>query len=266
MSQMIQNQGMNVKAIDANWMSLYKIGGVSALITVAAFLLDFIISLGGKDFNPATLTAIDWFTLFRTNWLFGLRALGLINIISLTISLSLYFALFAVHRHVFPAYAGLAVIIYVVGTAIYIANNAAVPMFVLSYKFAAVATDAQRTLLAAAGEAIIARGADFAPGSFISFFFTEIAGLAFSFIMLRSRIFSRVTAYTGILGFILLSVYTIWSVFIPALFDEAMIVAMVGGLLRIAWYILIARRLLQLGKGITKAEANQNVSMFFGND
>jgi hypothetical protein len=266
MSHLIQNQSTNAKTKDANWRSLYKIGSVAALIAVAAFLLDIIISLGGKDFNPATLTAIDWFILFQENWLFGLRALGLINVISLAISLSLYFALYAAHRHVYPAYAALALILYVVGTAIYIANNAAIPMFVLSDKFAAVTTDAQRTLLAAAGEAIIARGADFTPGSFIGFFFTEIAGLAFSFIMLRSRIFSRATAYVGILGFTLLSVFTIWSVFVPVLFDVAMLIAMVGGILSIAWYILIARRLFQLGQGTTNAEANQNASMLVGNE
>ena len=143
------------------------------------------------------------------------------------------------------------------GATIYISNNAAIPMFVLSEKYAAATADAQRTLIAAAGEAILARGADFAPGSFIGFFFTEITGFAFSLVMLRSRIFSTATAVVGILGFMLLSIFTIWATFIPAYFDLAMIVATAGGLSSVAWYILVSRRLLQLGSSITKPRKNQ---------
>ena len=143
----------------------------------------------------------------------------------------------------------LALILYLVGTAIYISNNAAIPIFVLSAKYAVATTDAQRTLLAAAGEAILARGEDFTPGSFYGFFVTGIIGIVFSFIMLRGGIFSKTTAYTGILGFLLLSIYTIWSTFTPLLYNMALIIAVVGGLLSTAWYILVARRLFQLGRG-----------------
>lgn len=257
MSQSILKQVTNTETTDSSWKSLYKIGGIAALMAVLAFLLDIVISFGGDDFNPAALSAIDWFSLFQGNGLAGLRALGFINIISLTVSVSLYFALYAIHRQGYQVYAALALILFLVGTTIYISNNAAVPMLVLSDKYAAATTEAQRTLIAAAGEAILARGADFAPGSFIGFFFTEIAGLAFSLVMLRSQIFSQATAFVGILGFMLLSIFTIWATFIPVFFDMAMILALVGGLSSIAWYILIARRFFQLGQGLTKAEMNQ---------
>ena len=246
MSQLALNQVTNIKAADSNWRSLYKAGGAAALIAVAAFALDIIISWGGKDFNPAALTAVDWFALYQGNWLWGLRALGLINVISLTVSIVLYAALYAAHWRVCPTSAALAVILYLVGMAIYISNNAAVPMFVLSEKHAVATTAVQKTILAAAGEAILAKGADFTPGSFIGFFFTEIAALAFASIMLRSKVFSRATAYVGISGFISLGIFTIWSTFIPVFFDAAMILATAGGLLSVAWYILTARRFFQL--------------------
>jgi hypothetical protein len=130
-------------------------------------------------------------------------------------------------------------------------------MLVLSDKYASATSDAQRTLIAAAGEAILARGADFTPGSFVGFFFTEIAGLAVSLVMLLSRIFSKATALVGILGFMLLSIFTIWATFIPAFFDVAMILAMFGGLSSVAWYILVARKLFQLGQSIPKEETKQ---------
>jgi hypothetical protein len=99
-----------------------------------------------------------------------------------------------------------------------------------------------------AGEAVLARGEDFTPGSFIGFFFTEIAGLAISLVMLSGKVFSKSTAYSGIVGFALLSVFTVWATFIPVYYQVAMIFAMVGGLACLAWYILIAKRLFRLGR------------------
>jgi hypothetical protein len=157
-------------------------------------------------------------------------------------------ALFAAHRKANKTFAAFAVILSLVGIAIYISNNAAVPMLVLSGKYAAAATDAQKSLLAAAGEAILARGEDFTPGAFAGFILREIANLAIAFIMLHGRVFSKVTAYIGIFGIGLLSVYTVWATFIPAGQGVAMMIAMIGGPLGMAWYILIARKLFKLGR------------------
>ena len=93
---------------------------------------------------------------------------------------------------------------------------------------------------------MIARGADFTPGSFVGFFLTELAAMGFSLIMLRSRVFGRAIAYLGIVGFVFLSIFTICSTFFPALFAAGMIVAMIGGLSGMFWYTLVAFRLLRL--------------------
>jgi hypothetical protein len=191
---------------------------------------------------------VDWFHLFQSNWFFGLRNLGLLpNILTLILLIPLFLSLYAVHRQTGGACAALALIISLVGTAIYLSNNAAFPMWALSAKYSAATTEAQRSLLAAAGEAILARGEDFTPGSFTGFLFAELATFVISFVMLRGGIFSKGTAYAGILGGLLLTVFTVWSTFIPVYFEAAMIVAMLGGLASIVWYVLTARRLFQLG-------------------
>jgi hypothetical protein len=232
------------------WSGVYRIGGVAILIAIPVYLLDIGISLAveGADIPPDALTAINLFALFQENWLLGFRALGLINVATLAVSVPFFVALYGAHRQECRAYAALALIVWLVGATIYISNNAAIPMSVLSSKYASAATDSQRTLLAAAGEAMIARGADFTPGSFVGFFLTEIAAIGFSLIMLRSRVFGRAIAYLGIVGFALLSVFTVCSTFFPALFGVGMAVAMVGGLSGLAWYILVAFRLLRLGR------------------
>ncbi len=232
------------------WLSLYRLGGTTALFAILVALTDisFTFLPAGAE-QPGTMTAIDWFHLFQSNWFFGLRNLGLLpNILTLILLIPLFLALYAVHRQVDGAYAALALILSLVGAAIYLSNNAAFPMWALSAKYAAATTEAQRTLIAAAGEAILARGEDFTPGTFIGFLLGEIAIVLISYVMLRGGIFSKATAYAGILGGLFLTVFTIWSTFIPVFFEAAMILAMIGGLASIAWYVLTARRLFQLSK------------------
>lgn len=249
MTQLNINGAKDAETADFCSKNLYALGTAAALTAVLLAILDIIISMGGGDVSPHNLSAIDWFKIYRDNSLLGLRMLGLINVISLTVCIPLYFALYTAHRQICGNYAALALILYLVGAVVYISNNAAIPMHILSSKYAAAAAEAQKALLAAAGEAIVAKGADFTPGSFIGFFFTEAAGLAFSFIMLKGGIFSRAAAYFGILGFLFLSFFTIWLTFIPVYFDVAMIIAMIGGLSSVAWYVLVARGLIRLGSG-----------------
>jgi hypothetical protein len=186
--------------------------------------------------------------LFQSNWFMGLRNLGLINMIAASLTIPMFFALYAAHRRVDRVYGALALILFLVGTTVYLANNTAFPMLALSRKYAVATTDAQRSLLAAAGEAMLAQAESHTPGTFVGFLYTEISSIAISIVMLRGRIFGRSAAYAGMLGFGLLFIFEVLSSFVPAWFDVAMIFAVVGGLSSITWYALIARGLFQLGK------------------
>jgi hypothetical protein len=241
---------INTSRTRSTWSGVFRIGGVAVLIAIPIYLLDIGISMAveGADISPNALTAVNLFELYQENWILGFRALGLINVVTLAVSVPFFVALYGAHQKEYRAYAALALIVWLVGATIYISNNTAIPMSVLSSKYASATTDSQRTILTAAGEAMIVRGADFTPGSFVGFFLTEIAAIGFSFIMLRSRLFGRAIAYLGIVGFVLLSIFTICSTFFPALFTMGMVVAMVGGLSGLFWYILVAFRLLRLGR------------------
>ena len=59
--------------------------------------------------------------------------------------------------------------------------------------------------------------------------------------------FSKATAYAGILGNALLIVVEIILAFVPTLLGVGMVIAGGGGLSIMAWYLLVGRRLLQLG-------------------
>jgi hypothetical protein len=123
-------------------------------------------------------------------------------------------------------------------------------MLSLSEQYAAAATDAQRAMLLAAGEALLAinnlgviyQGA----GIYLSLFLVTLAGLIISIVMLQSTLFGKITAVIGILANgIALSCF-IALVFAPALYALPIIIS---APFRVTWYVLIARKLFQIGSG-----------------
>jgi uncharacterized membrane protein len=241
------NQVTNAETTDSTWRSLYKIGGAAALCIVLTALIEIIITFlpGGY---ASSETIIDWFRLFQNNWFLGLRNLGLLNIVMTALGIPMFFALYIAHRNVYQPYAALAMIISFIGVAVFYATNRAFPMLDLSHQYASATTDAQRAILSAAGQAMLSVGESHTPGTFIGFFLSEVAGILMSMVMLRSKVFNKPNAYFGIFGFSLLLIFEICSSFVPTLSDVVLIFAMSGGLLSMAWYILIARRLFQLGQ------------------
>jgi len=233
-----------------SWKSIYRIGGTAALMVVLVMLMEILITFlpGGGATGPDTVTVLDWFALLQSNPLMGLRNLGLVNMVAASLAIPVLLALYAAHRKVDRVYATLALILSLIGTTVYLANNTAFPMLALSGRHAAATTDAQRTLLAAAGEAMLAQAESHTPGTFVGFLYTEISSIIISIVMLRGRVFGKPTACAGILGFGFLFVFEVLSSFVPTLFDVAMVLAIIGGLSSIVWYGLIARRLFQLGR------------------
>ncbi|MHB1419656.1 MAG: DUF4386 family protein [Bacillota bacterium] len=239
--------GTHAKTGNSNRKGVYILGGTAAMMFVLVALLDIISSIiSGKAVVPGTLNTVDWFTLFQQNPFHAFQNLGLFNIVEQSLMIPVFFALFLAHKNISKYYAAISMILNFIGAAIYISNNAAIPLFVLSSKYVAATTDAQRSVLLSAGQAILARGEDFTPGTFMGFFFLGLAGIAISFIMMHSGVFSKTSSYLGILGTSILFIFSIWATFVPASYNSALILAMFGGLLSMVWLILISRRLFQL--------------------
>jgi hypothetical protein len=231
--------------VSSDWAGFYKLGGVAALLIVLTGLLEIIITfLPGGYASAETVT--DWFVLFQDNWFLGLRNLGLLNIVMTLLGIPMFLALYITHRNIDPPYSALAMIISFIGVAVFYATNRAFPILDLSNQYAGATTNAQRAILLAAGQSMLSVGESHTPGTFIAFFLSEVAGILISFVMLRSKVFTSLNAWYGILGFSLLLIFEIFSSFVPTLSDVVLIFAMCGGLMSMAWYILIARRLFQL--------------------
>ncbi len=233
---------------ERQWKSVYIFGGIATIIALIGIVLDVIFgSVTGGNLSALPQKAVDRFAQFQINPLLGLYNLNLLNIINQMIFIPAYFALFAAHRKTNIAYALLALIIFLVGTTIFVTTNTALPMLELSHKYAAATTESQKTLLAAAGEAMLARGTHGSLGVFIGFLLPNTAGLIMSFTMLTGKVFSKATSYLGIAGSTLILLYIILVTFAPNIKDTATAFAMPGGLLLLAWMVMFTIRLFRLG-------------------
>jgi hypothetical protein len=114
-------------------------------------------------------------------------------------------------------------------------------MLYLSDQYAAATTDAQRAAFLAAGEALWANYNGTAFGLF--FILSGLADLIISAVMLRSRIFSRMTAFTGMLVGAMLLVPPL-----PVVGTIGLALSYIVILPTLIWDILIARRLFQLDR------------------
>jgi len=246
--QNIRNDATNEVAITSNWNNLYILGGASALLIVLTGLAEIIITFLPGGYS-ATETVVDWFTLLHGNWFLGLRNLGLLNIIMVAFGIPLFLALYAAHRKVNQPFAALATVIAFIGIAVFYGTNRAFPMLALSSSYVTASTEVQRTMIEAAGQALLSVGQSHTPGTFMAFFLAEIADILMALVMLRGRVFSRWAAFAGIVGFGCLFTYDILASFVPALHEATLLLAMVGGIASMIWYIMIAIRLFLLGSG-----------------
>ena len=236
----------------SGWERLYKLGGAAALVIILVSLLDLALSFlpVGATPDPGKGSVIDWFSLLHENWFLGLRGLGLWNIITAASSVLVFLALYGAHRRFDQAHAALAALLLCIGATIYISNNAALPMLTLSSQYTLATSEAQKAQLVTAGQVLLAQAEDFTPGSFVGFFITEVAEILMALVLLRGRLFGKPTAWVGLVGFIMLMIFTIWSTFVPVSYNAALLVAMLGGLLSLVWFFLVARRLFQLGQSV----------------
>jgi hypothetical protein len=229
---------------DSAYSSLYRLGGAAALI-VAALTVGEIV---GFMVYPQPSAVDDWFTLFQTDPVIGLLDFWGLEVPMYAMFVLVFLALYGVLRSANQGGMATALAFVLLGAGIFFATNNPFAMLSLSNQHAAATTDAQRSALLAAGEAVLANTGQRAVGGFnIGLFLVSVAGLIVSWVMLRSSFFSKSTAYVGILAYGLsLADYLRQALTQSEL--VALLVILPGALFLIIWYVLVARRLYQSGR------------------
>ncbi|MGD9029364.1 MAG: DUF4386 family protein [Anaerolineae bacterium] len=241
---------------DAAWKSLYRVGGVAGLAAGVLFRRNIAAEVGLFSAQEPLVTVGDWFSLLQTNRLLGLAYLHVFDLVNYALVALMLLALYAALRRVSRSAMAIAAALGLLGIAVYFASNTAFSMLSLSDQYAAATSDAQRTGLLAAGQAMLAlgrftsRGAHPGTGGFVSLFLIAVAGIIVSGVMLRSAVFNRATAYVGILAGALDLAYCAAFTLVPTVDSELLAVLFIpaAGLFLMIWHIMLGWRLWRLGR------------------
>jgi hypothetical protein len=227
--------------------TLYRIAGTVALLIVIAGLIDAITSLGVDARDNRTVQIVAWFALFQTHWFAAFSRLGLINLITVSLGIPIYLAFHQAYRRDHPALVSFASILFFVGAAVYLSSNTVFPLFGLSQQYLG-APEAQKPVLEAAGRALLSQGADLTPGTFLGLIFVQCAGLLMTSLMLQGALFGKWTGRVGLAGYMIMILFFILTAFVPERYAAAMMISAPGGLLLMAYQLLLARKFFALGK------------------
>ena len=226
--------------------SILMIGVICSITVIILTVMDIVIgtSLGG-NLNAIPATAAERFVQLQNQPLLGLYYLDTLNMVTSILMIPVFTALFLMQRKTKTSFLILALMFFAIGTAIFVNNNASLPMLGLSKQFAN-ALPAQKDLLSAAGESLLIKGAHGSMGAFLGFVLSMMATILMSLSMIQSKIFGKVTGWIGLAGAILLLIYLVLVTFIPSAQSIAMALAAPGGIMSLVWMILYTLKMLRI--------------------
>ncbi len=210
--------------------SLYLTGGVAALVIAVLIPLQAIVFIA----NPPPDNVLAYFSLFQNNKLLGLLDLDFLMIVDQVLMIPVLLALYVALRRSGESAMIIATALAFLGIAAYFAaREATFGLLVLSDQYASAATEAQRAMLLAAGQALLANysGTNF----HISYNLGQFAGVVVSAIMLRDTRFGRIAPWAGIIGNIVG-----WGLYVPGIGIYISLLSVLGLWI---WYIVVARKL-----------------------
>jgi hypothetical protein len=229
------------EAAEATWKSLYRVAAVAALAVVAVIPIQGVV----YAINPPPTAVLDYFTLFERSPLRGLLALDLLLMVDYVLLVLVYLGLYAALRRVSPSLMAIGTTLALVAAAVYFSSSVAFEMLALSARYAEAATEAQRSTLLAAGEALLVTYTGSA--YLVSYFLGAVAAILFSVVMFRSTVFGRWAAYAGLtMGVLSLVPSTAGTVGLIASFLSLLPTAV--------WLVLVGQRFLQLAHESSQAE------------
>ena len=237
---------------DSPWKNLIKIGGVAAILIVVFSLIEVVIEAsGGSGLTSTPTSVLEWFTLLQTNPLLGLAILGIFETIFFPLGVLMFMGLYFPLRRTSESLMAIGTALYFIGTTIYFASNNAFAMLNLSNQYAVATSEVQKSMLLAAGQAVMAT--EQGTGMIMTFLLGSLAGIIVSIVILRSKTFSKPIAIIGIVA-------NVFGLFGASL---GLAVWTINGLLMMVWTLMVGRRLLQISRSHPKVETltNKNANL-----
>ena len=233
MSQSVSDREPEAQHGDGQWRSLYRIGAVAALVSVVIIPLSIVAFLIWPLWPDNILAVI------QKDWLAGLMGLDFGYLFGNVFAVPFFLVLYVTLKEVDEGWALIALTLGLFGLVCLVPARPIPEMFVLSDQYAAAATDAEKAAYLVAAESMLTH---FHGIAYHAHYILGSASLLISsFLMLRSAAFSRATACVGIVTNIV-----VFGLYVPEVGLWISMLSVVGYLI---WYVLIARKLIQLGCG-----------------
>ncbi len=218
---------------EPSWKTLFRTGGIAAVVMAVFIPIQSVIFL----VSPPPATVEGAFALFQSNKLMGLLDYDLMLGIDYIFMILLFLALFVALRKFSPSLMAIGVTFGIIGIAIWFSSNPAFQLLILSDQYYAAATEAQKSIILAAGQAQLV---NFTGSSFnASYIMDGVALLLVNIVMLRSGAFGKKTAILGIVMSALMFVP-------PTVPVVGIYFSMISLIPTFIWLILIARRFFRM--------------------
>jgi hypothetical protein len=228
---------MDSSTIDPRWNDLYKLAGIAAIVSELVILLG-LVTFFIWPYAPGNKTTEEILRLLQSDPLGGLISLDLFLFIGNLFSIFLFLALYVSLKPANQSFALVALAVGLVGLVLLVPARPIFELFALSRQYAAATTDAARSQILAAGDALLALfdGTNW----FMNTLLGALSLLTSSLLMLRSKTYSKTTAYAGIF-----TNAVVCGFFIPTLGKFLLFLSLPGYMI---WYFLLAKRFFQMGR------------------
>ena len=227
----------------SNMKSLYTIGGVAAILQLIT-ILTYSVLIG--VLGPKPTSAEEYFAIYQASPLEAILRSDFLLLILIGLYLGTFPALYVALRRLSPVYTALATLFTIMTVALTFANESTFSLLHLGKQYVHASSDAMRIQLQAAGEAVIASDMWNSSAAYMGGILLQGSGVIISVIMLRSKEFSKVTAYSGLLGNAFDLVQHIIHPFTPSISSY---IQMFMGLFYFVWFPMLARDFSRLARG-----------------
>ena len=219
---------------------VFRTGGYACFALLAYSLATLLIMtiIGGPPENIEQV-----FSMLNDNKLTGLLRLDVLTVFLIPLYYLLFYSLYIALKETDHYIATISMILAFAGTTLFLATPSVFSYLHLSDRFANAGSEFEKNQLLAAGESILASDMWHGTGPRIGGLLLQTGALLISVIMLRSNVFNRATAITGITTHGLDLAHIIFGFFLPAIGNIIMFIA---GPLYLLWFPMVGLRLYKI--------------------
>ena len=239
----LSTQSTESQHTQSAWRSICTMGGIATLIQLVCATVTLVVAFGVGG-EPSR--AEEAFAVLQEDRLAGMLRLDFASLISMIFYYVTFFALYGALRRRYGPTAALATALTFVGITVWLSSHSALSIIRLSDLHAAAETAEQRSQLVAAAEAVLAANMWHSSGAFVAGILLQGAAVLISILMLGGDVFSKPTAYVGLVTHGLDLIHVIIAPFAP---DVSVYLMAIAGTLYPIWFVMIGVRLLRLGRG-----------------